>query len=222
MRQIDNRVMAAKQNPDLLEPMIADYEKFILASAAEVSRHHVTKSDDEWSIALIAFYDAIKSYDVSKGRFIAYARLMIRSRLIDYFRSQGRHQNQVSYDLLEDHSLPSHTPSFGLKDEIDAIGQVLAGYDITFDELARCSPKAEKTKNACAAVIRFILDSPILVGRMQQTKSLPASIIQKNTGIPRKILERHRKYIVTAVEILSGDYPYLSEYLAFIKRGNKR
>ncbi len=56
---------------------------------------------------------------------------------------------------------------------------------------------------------------------MRQTRTLSVSIIEKNVPVPRKILERHRKYIVTAVEILSGDYPYLSEYLAFIKRGAK-
>lgn len=221
MQPIDDRIIEARQNPDLLEPMIADYERFILASAADVSRHHVSKSDDEWSVALIAFYDAVRTYDAVKGRFLSYARLMIRSRLIDYFRSQGRHHNQVSLELVEDQSLAAQTPDFGLKDEIDAISDVLANYHISFDELARCSPKAEKTKKACAAVIRFLLDTPLLVSRMRQTRTLPVSIIEKNVPVPRKILERHRKYIVTAVEILSGDYPYLSEYLAFIKRGAK-
>jgi len=31
--------------------------------------------------------------------------------------------------------------------------------------------------------------------------------------VPRKVLERHRKYIIAAVVILTGDYPGLTDYL---------
>ena len=42
--------------------------------------------------------------------------------------------------------------------------------------------------------------------------------IIENTLLPRKILERHRNYIIAAVEILSGEYPLLAEYLSFIRK----
>jgi RNA polymerase sigma factor len=42
-------------------------------------------------------------------------------------------------------------------------------------------------------------------------------MIEKNTHVPRKILERHRKYIIAAIEILSGEYPYLADYLRYIR-----
>jgi RNA polymerase sigma factor len=42
-------------------------------------------------------------------------------------------------------------------------------------------------------------------------------MIEKNTNVPRKILERHRKYIIAAIEILSGEYPYLADYLRYIR-----
>jgi len=51
---------------------------------------------------------------------------------------------------------------------------------------------------------------------MKTTKQLPIKIISENAKVPRKILERHRKYIITAAEILSGDYPKLAEYLSHI------
>ena len=53
---------------------------------------------------------------------------------------------------------------------------------------------------------------------MRDSKQLPIKIIEKNTDIPRKILERYRKYLIAVAEILSGDYPYLSEYLSYIKK----
>jgi RNA polymerase sigma factor len=52
---------------------------------------------------------------------------------------------------------------------------------------------------------------------MKVKKMLPVNVVEKNAKVPRKILERHRKYIIAAVEILSGDFPYLAEYIRFIR-----
>ena len=37
----------------------------------------------------------------------------------------------------------------------------------------------------------------------------------------RKILDRHRRYIIAAAEILSGEYPVLAEYLGYIRKALK-
>jgi len=50
------------------------------------------------------------------------------------------------------------------------------------------------------------------------TRQLPIKILQKNTDLPRKLLERHRKYIIAAMLILSGEYPLLAEYLPFFRK----
>ena len=83
-------------------------------------------------------------------------------------------------------------------------------------ELTDCSPKAGKTKDSCAHAIRYLKEHPLLIANMKTTKQLPIKIISENAKVPRKILERHRKYIITAAEILSGDYPKLAEYLKHI------
>jgi len=51
-----------------------------------------------------------------------------------------------------------------------------------------------------------------------KTLQLPLKIIEKNTNLPRKILENHRKYIIAAVVILSGEYPLVAEYISFIRK----
>jgi RNA polymerase sigma factor len=45
---------------------------------------------------------------------------------------------------------------------------------------------------------------------------LPLNIIEKYTNVPRKLLERHRKYIIAALEIMSGDFPNLAGYMEYI------
>jgi len=46
---------------------------------------------------------------------------------------------------------------------------------------------------------------------------LPIKDIESCEKLPRKILERHRKYIIAGAEILKGDYPILSGYLKFVR-----
>ena len=215
-QQLETKIREAKNNEEKLEMLIREYEFFILSSAANIAKHHVSKSDDEWSIALMAFYDAIKSFDNKKGNFLSYAKLLIKSRLIDYFRSQGKHSDQISIDLVAEHELASEQQKTDAKYEIEALEQTLKKYEISFSDLTESSPKAKKTKKACKTVIRFLLASSLLVADIQRTQMLPNKIIEEKTKVPRKIIERHRKYIVTAVEILTGDYPHLCEYLAYV------
>jgi RNA polymerase sigma factor len=86
-------------------------------------------------------------------------------------------------------------------------------------ELPEISPKAKKTRQACKIAISFMLESPLLIENMRRAKMLPIKIIEKNTRVPRKLIERHRKYIMTVVEILHDDYPYLREYFKDIRKG---
>jgi len=92
---------------------------------------------------------------------------------------------------------------------LDTISQVLAAYGFSFMDLADCSPKAQKTKAACAKAVSFLLARPMLKAEMRNSKQVPIKIVEKNTGLPRKIIERHCKYIIAVVEILNGDYPYI-------------
>jgi len=108
-----------------------------------------------------------------------------------------------------------------IKLEIEAATAVFAGYGFSFFELADFSPKAEKTKKACAKAVAYIVKNPELMREMQATKQLPAKAVVENTGLPRKILERHRKYIIAAAEIISGDYPCLANYMRYIREDLK-
>ena len=219
IRYIDEKAIHAKQNTELLEELIKDYEHFVLSCAAKISGHFIDKRDDEWSIALLAFYEAVQSYDIDKGRFLIYAKMLIRSRLIDYFRSQGRHSGQVSLELVQEDELLVQDGADDLRFEIEALEQTLGLYGFKLMELPDTTPKAEKTRQACRTVIRFMLKTPLLIEDMRRTKMLPIKIIETNTQVPRKLIERHRKYIVTAVEILYDDYPHLREYFDLIQKG---
>lgn len=199
-----------------LSTFIKRHELFILKTASRISRQYISKSDDEWSVALVAFSGAVSKYDYDRGSFMAFAEKMIHQRLVDHFRTKGRFSVEVPVDFIEEEAMVEENDAC-LKNEIEAMTAVLGAYGFSFMDLSNCSPKAKKTRSACARAVRYLLHEPVMIREMRASRQLPMKIIEKKAEVPRKILDRHRKYLIAAVEILSGDYPFLSEYLKYIK-----
>jgi RNA polymerase sigma factor len=218
MRELDHNVIDAKGNPQALEDLIKNHEGFIIKSASRTAKRYISKSDDEWSVSLSAFAEAVEKYDLEKGSFMAFAELLIRRRLIDWFRVNGRFQTEIAMEEIEEEAIVVTDDAENIRLEIEALGDILKEYGFSFMDLVESSPKAQKTKESCRKTILWILDYPIIIGQLRETKQLPIKIIEKNTDVPRKILERHRKYIIAAVEIVDGDFPGLAEYVSFLRR----
>lgn len=234
MREIDIIAEESKTDEKKMENLIAKNEFFILKCASSVAHNYISKSDDEWSVALGAFTEAVENYSMEKGSFYNFAELVMRRRIIDFIRTQSKYSSEISVNpslfnsesnddceeipiKIEVAEKTSHTIDNSLKLEIELANEVFSSYGFSFFALADCSPKAKKTKEVCAKAVTYILKNQILVSNMKVKKLLPIKIIEKNLNVPRKILERHRKYIIAAVEIISGDYPYLAEYIRFIR-----
>ena len=233
MHTTADEIRCAAENPDALSTLIGQYHSFILREAGIACRRYLTEEDDEWSIALQAFSEAVADYSPEKGGFPSFARLIIRRRLIDYYRSQKKFEAEIPASHAFSDPEPDTEPDAisrevaqhlkleqqgnPLPDEIREISTTLIGYGFSFMDLADCSPKAEKTRSACARAIRYLLVNPMLLTEMRRSRMLPIKILEKNAEIPRKILERHRRYIIAAAEILAGNFPGLAAYLRFVK-----
>lgn len=235
MREIDRLAVEAADDAHKLTQLILENERFILRCASRAANRYVTKSDDEWSVALSAFAQAVTTYRFDRGSFLSLAELAIRRRLIDYQKSQARYGNEITvnpsvFDSEPDEENEDISIRISLNGkmacagdgadarlEIQAVNDTFAGYAFSFFDLPDYAPKSAKTKAACAKAAAFLLKNPPLIEEMRTLRQLPLKLIEKYADVPRKILERHRKYIIAAVEILSGEYPYLAEYVRYIK-----
>ena len=191
--------------------------------------------------ALQAFDEAVKSYEEDKGPFKVFATVVIRRRVLDYIRSESRHNAevtvnpaafggdmpeeetdnislQVRQEVAERSTETSDDGPARTREEITAVQATFSRYGFSFFDLTECSPRAEKTKRACAQAVRVLLENETLLAQMRQKRMLPVKEIVKNSGVSDKVLDRHRRYIIAAAEILSGDYPVLSAYLDFIRK----
>lgn len=227
-------IFAAKTSDAKFALLVEQSTDFILKVAGNVCRRYIDTHCDEWSTALSAFHEAVTSYENSKGNFYLFAQLVIKRRLTDQIRRDYRTRKEISVspevfsgsseeEDAVDQAVQAQVmqqvivePQNDIALEIEALGGVLKQYGFGFMDLVDSSPKAGKTKMACAMIVRVILNRDDLLARLRSGKTLPIKILEKEYGLHRKILERHRKYIIAAIEILAGDYPCLADYLQFI------
>ncbi len=232
-----------KKDESLYSQFIEDHKRFILASACKAVGHFVTESDDAYSVALIAFHEAADSYEENKGDFHAFAALVIKRRIYDHIKSEARFNHEIAVDpgamdgdvedetsetaihlevrkkeaQLSDEYTENRPGTNSMRDEIDAVQQIFRKYGFSFSDLKACSPKAEKTKKACAQAVIILLKNEELFTKMRSQKMLPIKEIREICAIPRKILDRHRKFIIASAEIMKGEYPLLGEYMRYVR-----
>lgn len=225
---VNDRVDNIKNDQREINRFVEEYRPFIAACAEKVSGRYVRYGeDDELSIALMAFVEAVKQFDSGKGSFLSFARHVIRKRLIDYFRKESRYFNVISLneyvkdsdeesDLTEEAALERYSAeeiSEYRRMELRELKRELAAWQISFTDLADTSPKHDSTKKMCREIVAYITSRQELVKTIRCKKYLPVMIIEKAMGIPRKKIERVRKYIIAAVLISTGDYQYIREYI---------
>ena len=244
MDTMTSEALKAAQSPEALNSFIASNTSFVIFCANQALGRYITDSDDEYSIALIAFSEAVQSFDDSKGNFSSFASLVIKRRLVDYIRKEARFSSEMSVEpsvmdgeVIDDENITtmeyavrSKTAELSenasahnnpIADEIDAIKGLLEKYEIDFFDLEKASPVSGKTKRECAKAVRCLIEDEELFASMRRKKSLPMKELADKSAVKTKLLERHRRYIIAAAEILNGEYPLLAEYMSYIKKDMK-
>lgn len=215
------------------QEILEQHDAFILKAASIVCGRQISRSDDEYSIALSAFWEAEKSHDPSKGSLETFASVVIRHRLIDYIRKTKTSDNReivvepdVFTDGLDEGSefegirqavekkITGDMPQPGLAEEISELAEVLRRYQIDFFDLPKCCPKAHKTRAVCLKAARFVCAILELLERLRRTLRLPAAEMEPGVPISRKLLDKFRKYIIASIEIEAGDFPGIQEYFS--------
>lgn len=214
--KLEDRVMLSRTNEKERNALIKEYSGFVKSSASRATRRFITENDDEFSVALIAFNEAIDRYEKDKGSFTSYASLVIKSRVTDNLRKKGV-ENIPFSSLTEDEE---EIDVVGLADvvsdaalEIKELSDELERYGITFLTLSEHVPVSRKTKAAVGSIIKYILEDELRVKRVLDSGRLPSAEIVSEVSVHKKISERHRKYIIAAIIILTGDYYHVRPYI---------
>ncbi len=228
---INERVESIKENKMEIDRLIQEYKPFI-ASVVEGSAGKYVRygEDDELSIGLIAFEESIRSYDRSKGNFLAFAKNVIKRRLIDYYRRENKHSKVVPLmDNCSNTESDDNEMDLGMhesikiysdkqiaeyrKDEIIELKEELGKWGLTFFDVAKSSPKHNGTRKIYMQVIDYITTNSGLLNTIKNKRYLPIAEIEKNFKIPRKKIERGRNYIIAVVLVKTGDFQYINSFV---------
>lgn len=184
-------------------------------------------NDDELSIALLAFNEAIDSFNPDKGaEFMTYCSMLMKSRLIDYFRKNKN--PHISLDSMEDEelslieskeALDRYSISHAAEEravEIRMFNRELLDYGVSIADLTVNCPKHKDTRRQLFQVAARVSMEKKTISMLKKNKMLPIKDVMDTTGVKRKFLEQWRKYLIALLVIVSSDeYLYLKEYLDF-------
>ena len=237
IRAENENAVRASADRQYREIFLGENEDHILRLASQILKKTVTKSDDEYSVALIAVSEALDGYDEKKGDFWGYAAFVIKSRLYDMYRKEGRHKDEISVSpesfsgelsdedpetemklkvrekLTTDDASGTENP---VKYEIEAITEELKALGISFFDIDR-SPRTVSTRNMCGKIIKAVFLPPPLVALLRKTGLFPAKEVMARQDVSRKFIDKYRKYLIASTLILDGDYPVLSEYVKYLR-----
>lgn len=231
--KIIQQVYAAKQDVQAADRLIGTYLPFIKAETAKfLKRPPIDGHDDELSIAMIAFHEAIGGYSRTRGAFLKYAAMLIRSRLIDYSRREQRHSRVISLDApagetatlgetLANEKEPHEetVTRDATRAEIEELTKQMQKFGVTLSDIADNCPKQQRTLGACRKALQFARENPELLESLLQTKKLPIGQLTTGSGVERKTLERHRKYMVALLLIYTNGYEIIRGHLKQVMKG---
>ncbi len=227
---INERVEKVKNNNEEISFLIEEYKPFIASCVKSVTGRYMRYGeDDELSIAMMAFAEAIHSYNINAGNFLPFAKNVIKRRLIDYYRKESKlnniiplnnqnndDENPSEFDYTVEESInkySSQEQNYDRKLEIEQLKKDLMKWDISLNDLVTSSPKHKKTRTLYKSIVKYLLNNEDLIEAIKQKRCLPTAEIEKRLSIPRKKIERGRRYILASLIIALGDYEYLKEFL---------
>ncbi len=231
--KIVSQVLLAQSDSATADTLIEQYLPFIKSEAAKTMGRFPGQEDDELSIAMFAFYEAMMAFQAGRGAFLKLAALAIRNRLIDYRRRQQRHEGNLSLETPvgseDDRTLAQQLPDekacleqrqsrLAARQEIDHFSLQLEGFGLCLSDIAANCPKQERTMAVCMQVLDYARQHPDLLAALAATGKLPMTQLVQGTGADRKTLERHRKYLVAILLAYTNGFEMIRGHLQSIPR----
>ncbi|ULT58376.1 RNA polymerase sigma factor SigI [Neobacillus drentensis] len=230
-RTLEETVLLVQNgDQELLNHLIDSYKPFIAKTVSSVCRRYIYESDDEFSIGLIAFNEAIEKYSPDRGSsLLSFSEVIIKRRVIDYIRKQTKDQH-ISIDItnpLQEEESPGTVIVNELsldefhkqnddqlrKEEILHFQKVLTSFGLSFSDLVENSPKHTDARISAIQTAKVLVANPELKEILLEKKRLPIKQLESMVKVSRKTIERNRKYIIAVALILSSDYVYMKNYI---------
>lgn len=228
-QSLESKILKVQSDSGLMNSLIAAHEGFIRKCMIDQQKASGARLEDEMTVAMLAFAEAVKQYDLSKGKFLSFARLVITRRLVDEYRKQlkqapmgmksldeplseeeGQHPYETRASVLQ---YEQEVKRSDLQMEIALYDEGLHHFNLTFGALAQGSPKQERLRDSYQAIASWLVSEPGLLNALYKEKKLPVTEILKHFDTDKKKLERGRTYIIGLVVLMNSDLELIKNYM---------
>lgn len=208
-------------NKQDINKTIEDYMPLIIKSISSVTGKYVSiENDDEFSIGLMAFVEAVDKYEESKGAFPSFAKLVITSRVKNYLIKENRHSTETSIEELSESGIEISQEYLNpvedkeeLLNEIHRFKLELNEFGMSLEDLAEESPKHEDTRQNAIDISEKVSEDETLTSFIFHKKRLPIRQISLKYTVTEKILKRSKKFILSVVIIFFKNYRNLKLWI---------
>ncbi|MBH0169603.1 MAG: RNA polymerase sigma-I factor [Bacillota bacterium] len=233
LTSIEDKVLTIQEKDDekLRNELIGDYQPFIKKVTSKVCSQYIDRTMDEFSVGLFAFNEAIDQYQEGQGsRFLSFADMVIRRRVIDYIRKEVR-QNRLIFlqpdeedeeGRLEESYAEQKAAMDHFEDqiqvenrvyEIEEYQKLLKTFGLNFKVLSKHCPKHVDARENAKEIARLLAENEELAAFLKEKKQLPIKDLLNMVSCSRKTIERNRKYIIAVSLIYLGDFQALKSYI---------
>ena len=187
---------------------------FIVKTVSSITGRYVAiENDDELSIALIAFKEAIDKYEENRGSFSSFAKLVISSRVKNYLIKENKNSNVESIEGLKEKGIdvsdiaePVEEENEELSSEIGRLQNEIKEFGFTFEDLVDEAPKHEDTRKNAIELSEKISKEDDLTTHMYEKRRLPIKKISVKFSVTEKVIKRSKKFIIAVVIIIDKNF----------------
>ena len=206
-------------NQEMRNILIKQYLPFIVKTTSyHLNQYIEVENNDELTIAMIAFDEAITKYDVTKGGFISFAQKLIKNKLIDYQRT-GDKELIVSYDdphnTIGAHIADTKNTETNIveKDELNAYELSLNRFGLSYENLIEHSPKHKKTRITAMSLGKKSSKEQLIVDKLYATKRLPITKVATKFRTTIKIIKRSKALITSVIIAYTEKFETITNWI---------
>ncbi len=172
---------------------------YIIRTVSSVTGKYVSvEHDEEFTVALNAFAEAVERYNSERGSFLSYAGLVIRSRLLTYLKEE-KSPDTISLDSLMEQGIEpeiSCESESDLHDEIQRYQLELEKFGLSLDTMVEYSPKHRNTRETSILVAEQASRDETIVADTYRKRKLPIRHVAVLCHVTEKIVKTSKHFIL--------------------------
>ena len=162
----------------------------------------------------MAFTEAVEKYQSEKGVFLAFAKLVIVSRLKNYAEKEKKHEKVVSLDELYEsgqdfQAEEAEEQDDYLQQEILRYKKELLFFGLTFEKLADEAPRHKDTRETALDAAEKAGKDEEIVEETYRKRKLPIRRVAVLAELTEKVIKRSKSFILSAMIIFAKEFPSL-------------